>query len=120
MGRFLLLFHDAPDDFLPYREQELREIYAEYAAWRDALVREGRHLDSNKLCFEGGRSLRGRGGRVRVTDGPFTEAKEVIGGYTLIRAQDYDEAVAVARECPQLRYGQWIEVRAVDPRTRRR
>ena len=114
MPQYMLLFHETPDDFAAYDDDELGRIYTEYATWRDALIAEGRHLGSNKLRFEAGRAVRGRGGKVRVTDGPFAEAKEVVGGYALIRADSYDAAVAVARSCPHLRYGQWIEVRAVD------
>ena len=55
-----------------------------------------------------------RDGQVRVTDGPYAEVKEVVGGYFLIRASSYDVAVEIARTCPHLRYGGRIEVRQVD------
>jgi hypothetical protein len=49
-----------------------------------------------------------------VTDGPYSEAAEVLGGYFAIEAASYDEAVEIARTCPHLTGGQWIEVRQVD------
>jgi hypothetical protein len=46
-------------------------------------------------------------------DGPFAEAKEVIGGYFVIQAADYAEAVRLSTECPHLRYGGRIELREI-------
>ncbi|MEO8353949.1 MAG: YciI family protein, partial [Chthoniobacteraceae bacterium] len=48
-----------------------------------------------------------------VADGPFVESKEAVGGYFLIRAGSFDEAVALARECPILEYGAAVEVRPI-------
>jgi hypothetical protein len=67
-----------------------------------------------KLTGDGGRRLRLQGGKVSVTDGPYSEAAEVLGGYFAIEAADYDEAVAIARTCPHLTGDQWIEVRQID------
>jgi hypothetical protein len=61
--------------------------------------------------------MRAGAGQVRVTDGPFSEAKEVLGGYFLITAASYDEAVRRAGDCPHLEYGGTIEVRQVDAMT---
>ena len=55
------------------------------------------------------------GGKPRVTDGPFIEAKEVIGGYFAIEAADYDEAVRLSSDCPHLKYGGRIELREIQP-----
>ncbi|MEO7128517.1 MAG: YciI family protein [Rhodoferax sp.] len=54
------------------------------------------------------------GGELRVLDGPFAEAKEMVGGFFLLDCNSFDEAVAIARDCPA---AQWatIEVRAVGP-----
>jgi hypothetical protein len=46
-----------------------------------------------------------------VTDGPYVEAKEVIGGFSVVQADDYDAAAAIARECPIARVGGAVEVR---------
>ena len=58
------------------------------------------------------RTLRVRGGKVTVTDGPFTEAKEVIAGFYLIDARNFDEALQLAAKIPPARVGA-IEVRPV-------
>jgi hypothetical protein len=55
-----------------------------------------------------------RGGQAQVVDGPFAEAKEMIGGYFLITCRTFEEAVAIARECPAAEWAT-VEVRALAP-----
>jgi len=55
-----------------------------------------------------------RGGQAQVVDGPFAEAKEMIGGYFLITCGTFEEAVAIARECPAAEWAT-VEVRAMAP-----
>ncbi len=54
-----------------------------------------------------------KGNHTSVVDGPYSETKEIIGGYYLIEARDYDDAVATVRDCPLLGYGNF-EVRQID------
>lgn len=56
-----------------------------------------------------------RAGGVRAVDGPFAEAKEVIGGYFLLTAADLDEATAIAEGSPNLDYGMTVDVRPIAP-----
>jgi hypothetical protein len=58
--------------------------------------------------------LRTHDGKVSVTDGPYSESQEILGGFFMIEAADYDEAVEIARTCPHLGKGKRIEVRQVD------
>ena len=58
--------------------------------------------------------MRASSGRVSVTDGPYAESKELVGGYFIISAADYDEACRVAESNPHFKYGGNIEVRQVD------
>jgi len=115
MAQFMLLLHDDPADFADVSPAEIQRIIGEYTAWRERLEAEGRLVGGRKLKDEGGRHMRRVGGEVRVVDGPYAEAKEVLGGYFEIEAADYDEAIAISRECPHLRYGGRIELRQVDP-----
>ena len=80
----------------------------------DELVRQNKMRGGEKLTNDGGRRLRIQSGKVSVTDGPYSEAAEVLGGYFAIEAADYDEAVALAHTCPHLTGDQWIEVRQID------
>jgi hypothetical protein len=71
-------------------------------------------VSSHKLADDAGKVLRGRS-QARITDGPYSETKEVLGGYFMIEAPSYDDAVGHSRDCPHLEYGGTIEVRQVDP-----
>ena len=70
---------------------------------------------SEKLGEEGGKLLGLQKGRLNVVDGPYGETKEVVGGYFVFRAADYDEAIELTRDCPFLDDGR-IELRQTDPR----
>ena len=88
-------------------------MLAEYAAWRMELETKGHYLDANRLMDDDGRYLSFDNGEVRVIDGPYAEAKEIMGGYVLFRACDYDEAVRIASTCPHLKHGWRLELREV-------
>jgi hypothetical protein len=68
----------------------------------------------DKLTDEPGKVVRRRDGQVRVTDGPYSETKEVLDGYYIIEAASYDQAIERSWDCPHLEYGGTIEVRQVD------
>lgn len=72
----------------------------------------------NKLVNRGNR-LFGDGKVVRsnnvITDGPYTEIKELIGGYTLVKAESLEEAAELAKGCPILAFGGNVEVREINP-----
>lgn len=114
MPRFMLLLHDRPSDFADVTPGEMQRIIKEYGAWADRLRAAGKLAGSEKLKDEGGRVIAKDGAGVTVTDGPYAEANEVLGGYFTIEAADYDEAVALARDCPHVTYGARIEVRQID------
>jgi hypothetical protein len=79
----------------------------------DDLRSEGRLLDSQQLeSPSAAKSLRTRKGRLTITDGPFTESKEMLAGFNLIEAENMDEAVKIASEFPWTSTG-CIEVRPV-------
>lgn len=114
MAKFLLLLHEDPKTFGSLSPTDIQDAIREYTDWRERLAGEGRLAGGHKLTDEGGRWMTGGDGAVRVVDGPYSEAKEVIGGYFMIQAADYDEAIEISRECPHLRFGGRIELRQVD------
>jgi hypothetical protein len=114
MPNFMLLLHQSPSKFQDLSPQDMQKIIAKYTAWREELVRQNRMRGGEKLTNDGGRRLRIQGDKISITDGPYSEAAEVLGGFFTIEAKDYDEAVAIARTCPHLTGTQWIEVRQVD------
>ena len=114
MAQYMLLLHDDPTAFAAISPADMQAIVEKYVAWGARLRRDGILLSSHKLTDEPGRVMRASSGQIRVTDGPFSEAKEVLGGYFLIAAATYEDAVDRARDCPHLEYGGAIEVRAID------
>ena len=114
MDGFMLLLHDSTTGFEDISPEDIQNIIAEYVAWRDEIESQGRLIGGEKLADEWGRNLTMDGDGIRVTDGPFAEAKEMLGGYFAIKAAHYDEAVKIARTCPHLKYGGRIELRKID------
>jgi hypothetical protein len=115
MPNFLLLLHQTPTSFRNLSPEEIQKILGSHIAWREALVKRNKMRAGEKLTDDGGRHLRTKGGMVSVTDGPFSESQEILGGFFMIEAEDYEEAVEIARTCPHLVEGRWIEVRRVQP-----
>ncbi len=115
MPNYMLFLHEQPADYSQFSAEQIQGVIAEYVAWRHKIEAEGKLVGGEKLKDEGGRHISGANGSLRVTDGPYTEAKEVIGGYFTISAADYDEAVETAKGCPHLKYGGRIELRETEP-----
>jgi hypothetical protein len=115
MPAFMLLLHQSPDRFQNIAPDEIQRIIGRYVQWREDLLRQNRLKGGEKLTNDGGRRLRVQANQVSVTDGPYSEAAEVLGGYFIIEATDYDEAVAITRSCPHLSGDQWIELRQIEP-----
>lgn len=114
MAYYMILLDENPGVMPPdLSPEDIQSIVAKYQAWRDGLASQGRLQDSNKLKDEGGRLMVKQSGTTQVTDGPYSESKEVITGYFVIEAANYDEAVALCQNCPHLDYGR-ITVREVD------
>jgi len=112
-AQFLLLFRHSEEGPDP-TPAEMEQIMGKWMAWIKGMNTRGELVGTNRLA-ETGRVLRGPGGK-EVTDGPFAEAKEVVGGYVLIQAGDPAAATAIACGCPGLEMKTTIvEVRPVEP-----
>src|ERR1044072_4208577 len=90
--------------------EELQKITDNWMAWFKRLTEEGKAVAGNPLERDG-KVVSGK--NAIVSDGPFVESKETIGGYFLLDVATLDEAVAIAKECPGLPYGVRVEVRPV-------
>ena len=85
--------------------------FAEMMAWREELQRAGVFRTGIRLRgVDTATSLRGQGDNLLVTDGPFAETKEILGGLSVVECKDLDEALGWARRCPIVRVGT-VEVR---------
>jgi hypothetical protein len=88
MAKFMLLLYDNPTDWSKVSPDEMQKAIEKYMAWS----KKPFTVDSLRLADDAGKVIRPEKGNARVTDGPYSESKEVLGGYYIIEAADYDEA----------------------------
>ena len=111
--QYLLLIYDEENVWSTMSESDRNAVYAEYGAYTNALQVSGALVGANQLQPTAtATSVRIRGGEQLVTDGPFAETKEALGGYYLIDVDTIDEALEWAAKIPSARYGT-IEVRPI-------
>jgi len=110
MAQYILLL--AGGDFKRDTQEEMRAITERYVAWRRKVTDAGR-VTSGAPLADDAKVLSGSAAAFRVVDGPFTETKEVIGGYYFFEAPNLEAAVEFARDCPHLDYGGSMELREV-------
>lgn len=109
--QFLLLIYDQEKRWTRLSEAEQNSENQEYGAFSKEfgkVIRGGNALQATQTA----KTVRVRSGKPQVTDGPFAETREQLGGYYLVEAQDAAEAIAIAAKIPWARYGS-IEVRPI-------
>jgi hypothetical protein len=90
---------------------EIQHAIEQFYIWLDRLVSEGKMKRGQRLRYEGRTVAR----HDVITDGPFGESKEVVGGYWFILAPNLDEAAQIAKGNPCLDFGLVLEIRPIDP-----
>ncbi|HEU5080378.1 MAG TPA: YciI family protein [Opitutaceae bacterium] len=109
---FLLLFRNAgPDAHAHLNEQERADLTKRWNDWYGRLEAEGKVSTGAPLALNG-RVVTGRVGNV-VTDGPYAEAKEIVGGFVILTVANLDEATEIARQVPGLAIDLTVEVRPI-------
>jgi hypothetical protein len=111
--KYMLLIHDDEKAWGKLSETERQRIYGEYGQFGQQIKEAGHYLAGSQLQpTTTATSVRVRDGKRLVTDGPFAETREQLGGYYLVNAKDLDEAISIAARIPSARMGT-IEVRPV-------
>ena len=111
--QYLLLIYGAEKLWDGYTEAEKQTIYKGYRELIGELRTSGQFLGGHELQpIATATTVRIRNGKKSITDGPFAETKEQLGGYFLVEAKDLDEAMAIAERIPSVNSGA-IEVRPV-------
>ena len=108
MPQFVLMLRDTgwnPEDLSP---EEIQAVIEKYNAWTRRMSGQGQKLRDNE-----GRVLKRNGSSIAVTDGPYAESREVIGGFMIIEAADYDEAIRLCNDSPHFDFGT-IEIRQIE------
>jgi hypothetical protein len=111
--RYLLLIYsqEVPPEQVP--QDEVDKVMGEYYAFTEAITKSGVNKGGEALMPTAvATTVRVKDGKRTVTDGPFAETKEALGGYYLLDVKDLNEAIDVAAKCPGAKYGS-IELRPI-------
>lgn len=92
----------------------IQAIIEKYNTWNEKVRQSGKLIEVRKLTDQPGKRIRGIADKQAITDGPFIETKEVVGGYWIIEAKSYDEILACCNDCPSLELGGFLEIREVE------
>jgi hypothetical protein len=110
---YMLLIYNSEAEGKKRAEAEHQQIFQEYMTFTQDLTKAGKNKGSAPLeQSTTATTVRVRNGKTVVTDGPFAETKEQLGGYYLVEAKDLDEAISIAARIPGAKWGS-IEVRPV-------
>jgi hypothetical protein len=110
MNEFMMIFRNTASGEKPTPEQ-MQQSIKHWQDWMGSIAAQGKFTGTNRLGSEG-KTL--KPGNV-VTDGPYAEVKEIVGGYLIVKANSIDEALKLAEGCPILQIGGHVEVRNVIP-----
>ena len=111
--QYMLLIYADPAEFARLSDGERQGIYPEYRQFTDSIAKSGNYRAGDPLePVSSATTVRMRQGKRMVTDGPFAETKEHLGGYYLVEAKDLDEAIGIAARIPSARFGA-VEVRPI-------
>jgi hypothetical protein len=108
MSEFVFLYRGGSRDRSP---EQMQQVMQKWMAWMKDLGAKGHLKDRGQPLERAGKLVQGK--QKTVTDGPFAEAKDVVGGYTLIEAEDLSEAVELSKGCPIFEVEGAVEVRPV-------
>jgi len=115
MAQYMLLLHQLPATNAALPPETMRDVVRRYYAWAESMRQKGKLVGGEKLAVGRVRHIRMRDGTPLSSDGPYAEAKDVIGGYFVIEARDDVEAESLARDCPHLwNATNWVELRPID------
>jgi len=110
MSQFLFLYRGGGRNGNPSPEQ-VQQVMQKWMTWLKDLGEKGHLKDQGQPLEPSGKLVRGKA--KTVTDGPFAESKDLIGGYTLIEARDINEAAELSKGCPILEEDGAVEVRPI-------
>jgi hypothetical protein len=108
MANYMYLFRGTTPAASP---EAMQQNMAKWQSWIGQLAQAG-HLKAGEPLDRGGKVVRGR--KKTVTDGPYAESKDVVGGYLIVTANDYNHAIELSRGCPIFEEEDGtVEVRAI-------
>lgn len=112
MKEFLFVFRNDQNATPKGSPEELQALLQKWMDWIGGIAAQNKLVDRGNRLTASGKVVKANN---VITDGPYTEIKEVLGGYTLVKAASLDEAAALAKGCPILAIGGNVEVREINP-----
>jgi hypothetical protein len=107
MARFLFVYRGNNEAFAKMSPEEMQQHNAKWGEWIGEAMKKGWMVEPGDALTPEGKVVRAK----VVTDGPFVESKEVVGGYSVVEAENIDAAAKLAKGCPGLLFGGAVEVR---------
>ena len=109
MNEFMMIFRHVPNPEYQPSQDELQATIKKWQDWIGGIAAQGKFSSTNQLGYEG-KTVKPGG---VVTDGPYAELKEIVGGYLIVKAESLDDAIEMAGGCPILEVGGHVEVRNI-------
>ena len=109
MAKFLFIYRSSPEEFSRMTPEQMQQHYQQWMQWISAAMKEGWMVDEGDALTPEGRVVKPN----LITDGPFVESKEIVGGYSIVEAESVDAAAKLAKGCPSLLIGGSVEVRVL-------
>ena len=102
MTQYMLLLHQVPNYNMDLPREKMMEMTKRYMAWADGMRQKGKLAGGEKLAAGGVRHIKVKDGKPVASDGPYAEAKDVVGGYFVIEAKDAGRGRGDRPDCPHL------------------
>lgn len=109
MTKFMYLFRSNPGLYRTMSPEQMQQTAQKWMEWMDALEKKGNLVQLGERLDGSGKVVRGKA--KAVSDGPFVEVKDSIQGYVVVRAEDLEQAVELAKGCPVLDGDGSVEIR---------
>jgi len=118
MKYLMKIIHANPERFAALSKDERNRVHSDCGIWHEELEKKGQTLFAAALQPASTvTTLVEKDGGIVVTDGPFAETKEVLGGFEILECEDLDEALAIAKRFPALSAGAVVELHPIMPGT---
>jgi hypothetical protein len=108
MAKFLFLYRNGEDSYGKMTPEEMQQMLQKWSTWISSGLKAGWMVQAGDRLKTEGRVVNAK--KV-VTDGPFAEAKEIVGGYSVVQAESIEAAAEFAKGCPIFIRGGTVEVR---------
>jgi len=110
MKEFMLIFIGTDPTNAKLSPDQMQAHMGKWFSWIDSLKAKGTYVEGRPL-IPAAKTVKGK--KPVVTDGPFAESKEIVGGYFIVKASSIEEAAGIAKDCPDFELGGAVEVREV-------